>query len=1454
MLNVFKQKIAAKILILLASVAIIAVGIVGLISYSSAKDSLGKEYFNKLTAVREMKASQIEDYFKLIRDQITTFSEDKMIIQAMKEFYSGFNSLESEYKLSIDQIDRLNEKNEDYFNNKFLPRLYKNIIDKNYFPLSNDELSEVENLWSGLQSSDDQVPGKIPFQRMDPKEISGKIQVGGSYTVRNFVQRMIEKLQDEGSRADVKYTVTGTSAGIKKFADDKELDLVAAGRKISVYEIAEWKENGLEPIEFHIGNDALIFFVSKKNNFISDLTKEKIIKIFTEAEYWSDVNPNWPASRIKRILPGETSSSMTFFLSQLAPFSDTSNIKKLDHIYNDDGNKLIQSVKDDPDAIGFASNSFIAAKTDSIKSLTFDGQDITRNYIKYDPYPFYRELYLYTDKNYFQQNNALSLFLNYIISNLRSEFGNVLEERNYWDNDLHTKLLQNSYISSNVNEVGEKHLLDYADERSTYNKVHKKYHPIIRSYLEKFGYYDIFLVDSKTGHIIYSVFKEVDFATSLLDGPFKNTNSARAFIAANNSKNKDFVKLVDFENYLPSYDAPASFIASPIFEGNEKIGVLIFQMPIDKINNIMTNNEKWREVGLGETGETYLVGEDYKIRNQSRFLIEDRQNYFEMIKKSGLSASAINKIQNLNSAIGLQFIKTPGTISALKGNTGTKIFPDYRNVSVLSSYKPLTISDVNWAIISEMDEDEAFASVYSLRDKILTWLGIIICFIVVVGFLFSKTITRPIEQLANEAEELAKGNLDLEIKVSGKDEIGELAGNFDTMRQSIKKLVGELEYINANLEEKVEERTLELEQASEQIRTLVEVAPDGIVMIDARQTIVMFNPACEKVFGYKAEEVIGTSLLQLLPENSRSIHQEEIDKFKVEKIKSRMLDSRREIAGRRKDGTLFPAEAGISKMKINEEFYFIAFVRDITIRKEVESKLKLQSTALESAANGIVITSPAGEIQWVNHAFTKLTGYTYNDSIGKSPKILKSGNHDSGFYKAMWETITSGKAWFGEIVNRHKDGSLYTEEMTITPVMNEKNEIVNFIAIKQDISKRKKLEQELEKANERMTEELNVGRKIQMSMVPLIFPAFPETKEFAVYGNLHPAREVGGDFYDFFFIDDSHFCLCVGDVSGKGVPAALFMAVTKTLIKSRASDDISPASVMTHVNDELSEDNNANMFVTVFLAIININSGETIYTNAGHNPPYIKRYDGSIQKIAERHGPVIGALDGIKFKENRLKLDLGDILLVYTDGVTEAMDINDNLYSEKRLEKLLLEKKFESVEDLVKKTVESVKEFEGEAEQADDITILGFKFFAPLDNTIDEKLNISIKNHVSEIDTVNDQFNKFAEENDLEQNLMFKINMVFDELINNIVTYGYSGDTEHDIEINIEKNKSRLTITLIDDGVPFNPFRAEAPDTELSIDQRKIGGLGIHLVRNVMDKVSYHRRIDKNIVTLVKLL
>ncbi|MBT3254661.1 MAG: SpoIIE family protein phosphatase [Candidatus Marinimicrobia bacterium] len=389
---------------------------------------------------------------------------------------------------------------------------------------------------------------------------------------------------------------------------------------------------------------------------------------------------------------------------------------------------------------------------------------------------------------------------------------------------------------------------------------------------------------------------------------------------------------------------------------------------------------------------------------------------------------------------------------------------------------------------------------------------------------------------------------------------------------------------------------------------------------------------------------------------------------------------------------------------------------------------------------------------------------------------------------------------------------------------------------------------------DRMEGELNVAHDIQMSMLPLIFPPFPERVELDIHAVLKPAREVGGDFYDFYFIDKDTFCFCIGDVSGKGVPAALFMAVTKTLIKSGASATQTTAGILNHVNAELSRDNSSSMFVTLFIGILNVQTGEMNYTNAGHNPPFIKKgTDGSLRRVDERHGPILGAVEGLEYGEDTCTLDPGDLVILYTDGVTEAMDPNQKLYSEEKLVADLEAQSFQTASHLVDSISHAVDDFAGTAEQADDITILSFVYSGDESSHSQNPQIIKIQNNLDEILKVQDGISSLLQSRKIPKKTFQNIKIVVDELISNIIKYAYTDEDEHEIEILISLGDNSLQLEISDDGIPFDQVQA-APkiDKDQSIDERQIGGLGIHLVKKLVDEMEYQRTAGKNIIRILK--
>ncbi len=254
-----------------------------------------------------------------------------------------------------------------------------------------------------------------------------------------------------------------------------------------------------------------------------------------------------------------------------------------------------------------------------------------------------------------------------------------------------------------------------------------------------------------------------------------------------------------------------------------------------------------------------------------------------------------------------------------------------------------------------------------------------------------------------------------------------------------------------------------------------------------------------------------------------------------------------------------------------------------------------------------------------------------------------------------------------------------------------------------------KQQEEDNREKERIGAELHVATQIQTSLLPCVFPAFPEYEEFDIYASTNPAKEVGGDFYDFFLVDKDHLALVMADVSGKGVPAALFMMITKTLLKNVVQSGLSPKAALESVNNQLLENNEAGMFVTVWLGIYEISTGKLTAANAGHEYPAIKRADGLFELFRDKHGFVMGGMENVKYQEYELALHAGDVLFLYTDGVAEATDGNNQLYGTDRMLKALNRKPDASSKELLLALGADMERFVGEAMQFDDITMMALQ-------------------------------------------------------------------------------------------------------------------------------------------------
>lgn len=379
----------------------------------------------------------------------------------------------------------------------------------------------------------------------------------------------------------------------------------------------------------------------------------------------------------------------------------------------------------------------------------------------------------------------------------------------------------------------------------------------------------------------------------------------------------------------------------------------------------------------------------------------------------------------------------------------------------------------------------------------------------------------------------------------------------------------------------------------------------------------------------------------------------------------------------------------------------------------------------------------------------------------------------------------------------------------------------------------------------RMESELKIGRDLQLSMVPHEFDTITLGHPISLWAILEPAREVGGDFYDAFYLGDGRLCLVIGDVSDKGVPAALLMAVTKTMIKSIATKGASANEVMTSVNEELCRGDHRGMFVTLFVSFLDLETGRLSYCNAGHNPPLRFGDDGKVMALPDRNGPVVGAIPGLTYTQSVAVLADGETLVLYTDGVTEAADAQERLYGDDGLRDLLVELCGSSAKAIVQAIVQAVKNHEGDADRSDDVTVLAVTFRKTADTLWRGTAPATLENIGKLSDSMSKALAQFSE------NLAAKAQLVLDEIGANVVNHAVAGaDAPIEISVEVYGTREELRLKISDNGPAFDPATAPVPNVAFSADERTVGGLGIHLVRNISEAFSYARQADRNVYYL----
>ena len=382
---------------------------------------------------------------------------------------------------------------------------------------------------------------------------------------------------------------------------------------------------------------------------------------------------------------------------------------------------------------------------------------------------------------------------------------------------------------------------------------------------------------------------------------------------------------------------------------------------------------------------------------------------------------------------------------------------------------------------------------------------------------------------------------------------------------------------------------------------------------------------------------------------------------------------------------------------------------------------------------------------------------------------------------------------------------------------------------------------------ERISSELRIAKNIQKQMLPETFPPYPERDDIDIYGSLVPAREVGGDLFDFFLRDEKLF-FCIGDVSGKGVPSAMVMSVVHSLFRMASAHESNPARIMQTINETTCENNETNMFVTMFISILDLPTGRMRYCNAGHDIPVIVGHEA----LPAKPNLPVGLFNDFTYEMQEMVLENGSMLFLYTDGLTEAKNSAHKQFGLDRIMQVLSQSVTLTPTQLLGKMTEEVHAFVEDAEQSDDLTMLAIRYSPVVHNLVlDEEL--ILQNDVHQVKELNAFVKQVMAQLDVEPSLAKKLRLAVEEAVVNVMDYAYPPGTTGDIIIHVTSDGEALNFVITDSGVAFDPTVQDKADTTLSAEDRPIGGLGILLVREMMDTINYERTDGKNVLLLRKL-
>ncbi|MDD1730675.1 MAG: sigma-B regulation protein RsbU (phosphoserine phosphatase) [Methanosaeta sp. NSM2] len=612
-----------------------------------------------------------------------------------------------------------------------------------------------------------------------------------------------------------------------------------------------------------------------------------------------------------------------------------------------------------------------------------------------------------------------------------------------------------------------------------------------------------------------------------------------------------------------------------------------------------------------------------------------------------------------------------------------------------------------------------------------------------------------------------------------------------------------------------------------------------------------------RVAGYEPSELIGKPAIGLFfgPEGAEIIRQALL----------RFLETKRgeviEYPAIMKDGSRRWVET-ISSPVFDREgnlIYIANSSRDITSRKRVEEALRESQQQMADIISflpeAIMAIDLNGKVMIWNQAMEVLTGVLAKDILGKGDYEYSLPFYGYRRPILVDMVLEPHEGWEAEYLGFKREGTAVIGEVFIptfgphgsyllakaTALCDEIGNTVGAIESVRDMTERRIMEQKLERSRT----ELHVAAEIQKSFIP---KTTPEIANFEVAAVTIPAMEVGGDFYDFITLPHGGHGLVIADVAGKSIPAALFMALSRMIIRASAAHQSLATEVLRNANNMIASDATAGMFVTLLFGVLDGEALTLKYANAGHPTPLI--FKSMDCRYAEERacGIALGAKEGVSYEEQTIKFMPGDVAVFYTDGVTEAMNTRGELFGMQRLIGAVSKTCQSPAEEIMARILEEVSAFRGDREQNDDLTLVVLK----ASPRVEEHSLISVHSRDEEIPRVSEELERVMSGAGFAGKQILDMQLAVEEAFINIIRHGYHG-AYGAILIAIDFQEGRLTVTIEDDAPPFDPTRFQEPDFSADLEKRPIGGLGIHLMRSLSDEMRYEFETGKNRLKLIKI-